>query len=228
MNKNNFYVYEHWRLDRDECFYVGKGKGNRAYNMSNRNRHHKAIAAKMVREGFAVDVRMVAFGLTETRAFDLEIERIAFWRASGADLANMTIGGEGTSGHRMTDSVRKKMSLSQKKRAPRPPHSEETRKKIGVTSKGRKYHGVPISSDTIEKLKKNGLKNKDIFSEYAHLGPKASSKKVLCIDDNCVFESASSAARAYCVAKSAVIEICLGKKHRKTIGGRSFKYLEVE
>lgn len=23
--KNNFYVYEHWRLDKDECFYVGKG-----------------------------------------------------------------------------------------------------------------------------------------------------------------------------------------------------------
>lgn len=28
--KNNFYVYEHWRLDRDECFYVGKGTGKRA------------------------------------------------------------------------------------------------------------------------------------------------------------------------------------------------------
>lgn len=26
-----FYVYEHWRLDRDECFYVGKGQRKKAY-----------------------------------------------------------------------------------------------------------------------------------------------------------------------------------------------------
>ena len=29
-----FYVYKHWRLDRDECFYVGKESGCRAYDMS--------------------------------------------------------------------------------------------------------------------------------------------------------------------------------------------------
>ena len=26
----NYYVYEHWRPDKDVCFYVGKGKGGRA------------------------------------------------------------------------------------------------------------------------------------------------------------------------------------------------------
>lgn len=35
-----YYVYEHWRLDKDECFYVGKGRGNRAYKMRDRNRFH--------------------------------------------------------------------------------------------------------------------------------------------------------------------------------------------
>jgi len=25
-----YYVYEHWRPDKDICFYVGKGKGSRA------------------------------------------------------------------------------------------------------------------------------------------------------------------------------------------------------
>ena len=38
-----FYVYEHWRPDRDECFYVGKGKGGRANVMYGRNRHHEAV-----------------------------------------------------------------------------------------------------------------------------------------------------------------------------------------
>ena len=95
---NNFYVYEHWRLDRDECFYVGKGMKNRAYKMRDRNSHHRAIMAKLSREGSGMEVRMVATGLTEDEAFALEVERIAFWREAGADLANRTNGGEGVSG----------------------------------------------------------------------------------------------------------------------------------
>ena len=49
--ENRFYVYEHWRLDRDECFYVGKGKKYRAYKMQDRNRYHAAIVGKLQREG---------------------------------------------------------------------------------------------------------------------------------------------------------------------------------
>lgn len=115
-----FYVYEHWRLDRDECFYVGKGKGGRAYSAKNRNRHHKAICAKLSREGFAMEVRMVATGLTEEEAFNLEIERIRFWREAGADLANATNGGEGVSGLKMSEIAREKMRLKKlgKKQSP--------------------------------------------------------------------------------------------------------------
>ena len=90
-----FYVYEHWRLDRDECFYVGKGSGRRAYDMSCRNRHHKAIQSKLNRIGFAMEVRIVASGLSEDSAFNLEVERIKYWTEAGADLANRTYGGEG-------------------------------------------------------------------------------------------------------------------------------------
>lgn len=92
-----FYVYEHVRPDRDEVFYVGKGNGRRANEMNGRNRHHKAIQAKLSRLGMAVEVRMVAMGMDEEYAFALEIERIAFWRADGADLTNISGGGEGSS-----------------------------------------------------------------------------------------------------------------------------------
>lgn len=105
-----YYVYEHWRLDRDECFYVGKGKGNRAYCMKYRNRHHKAIMAKAFREGFAVEVKIVSSGLTEQEAFNLEIERICFWRNAGCDLSNITNGGEGTSGFRHSKKTKEKLS----------------------------------------------------------------------------------------------------------------------
>lgn len=115
-----YYVYEHWRLDRDECFYVGKGRGNRAYKMRDRNRFHTAIVQKLQREGFAVEVKIVAFGLSEQEAFNLEKERIAFWRSSGADLANATNGGDGTSGLKMSPEAREKMRLAKlgKKQSP--------------------------------------------------------------------------------------------------------------
>jgi hypothetical protein len=89
-------LYEHWRLDRDECFYVGIGKAKaRPYDMKKRNRHHKAIVAKAFREGFAIEVRIVASGLSWENACSLEVERIKFWRDVGADLANIASGGNG-------------------------------------------------------------------------------------------------------------------------------------
>lgn len=74
--KNIFYVYEHWRPDRGECFYVGKGKGGRANELRhNRNRFHKFIQAKLSRLGTAVEVRIISDCLSESEAFALERER---------------------------------------------------------------------------------------------------------------------------------------------------------
>ena len=116
-----FYVYEHWRLDRDECFYVGKGKGRRAYDFTqSRNKYYKAIVAKVLREGSAIDVRIVQSGLSESEAFDLERNRIKFWRESGVELSNFTNGGEGTTGLVMSQDARAKMRLAKlgKKQTP--------------------------------------------------------------------------------------------------------------
>lgn len=139
----NFYVYEHWRLDRDECFYVGKGKGIRAYKMRDRNAHHCAIMAKLSREGSGMEVRMVATGLTEDEAFALEVERIAFWREAGIDLANCTNGGDGVSGLKMSDEAKAKMSASKKGMVGNitmlgKKHSEETKAKMSAAHKGVK------------------------------------------------------------------------------------------
>lgn len=143
--KSNFYVYEHWRLDRDECFYVGKGHGNRAYDMRRgRNRHHKAIVAKMHRIGSSVEVRIVADGLVEAEAFQIERERIKFWRNAGADLANLTDGGEGTVGFKMSNETKAKLSeisknMPQEQRdkiaAAARNISDETRAKMSVAKK---------------------------------------------------------------------------------------------
>jgi hypothetical protein len=132
-----FYVYEHWRLDRDECFYVGKGRGGRAYSTKNRNRHHQAIVAKLSRTGSAFEVRIVASGLSEPEAFELERERIAFWRSSGVDLANLTDGGEGVSGFRLSEETKKKLSEIGKKRGA-PKLTKEQQEKVSGWHRGRK------------------------------------------------------------------------------------------
>jgi len=138
-----FYVYEHWRTDRDECFYVGKGKGRRAYILRDRNSHHRGIVAKLIRMGFAVEIRIVASGLIEDEAFQVERDRIAFWRSSGVDITNVTDGGDGVSGLKMSDESKKKMSDAKKGKPGRATmlgkkHSDETRAKMSAAQKGVK------------------------------------------------------------------------------------------
>lgn len=246
-----FYVYEHWRTDRDECFYVGKGKGKRAYNMYKRNPFHKAIQKKVAKEGHAIEVKIVASNLTEQEAFALEIERIKFWRDSGADLANFTLGGEGTAGFPAWN--RKEVICLEDNKIFKSATEAGIYYNISALSicdacngKNRNAHGLHFmfTSDPIKTIKQiesehakrrkrvgknvnyNGIiDGKDSIGRSA-AGPMKNARKVLCIDDNIEFPSASAAARYYNLAKSAVIEMCLGKNKRVSVGGLKFKYLE--
>lgn len=103
--RKKFYVYEHWRPDKDECFYVGKGHGTRAFNIHlrvryKRNRHYVAVVNKLSRLGMCVEVRMIESSLGEHEAFALKKVRIAFWRSRGVKLTNQTDGGDGASGYK--------------------------------------------------------------------------------------------------------------------------------
>jgi hypothetical protein len=133
MSDQKFYVYEHWRPDRGECFYVGKGNGMRAHDMRVRNKYHKRVQQKLSGLGLIVEVRIIADNLSEKDAFSREIERIAFWKNDGADLCNYTSGGEGSSGIKFTEERRKQ--ISEILRA-RPPISEETRQKLSRAAMG--------------------------------------------------------------------------------------------
>lgn len=155
-----FYVYEHWRPDRDECFYVGKGRGGRANKMRDRNLHHRAIVKKLSAMGMAVEVRMVATGLDEETAFDIEKQRIAFWRAAGIDLANKTDGGDGVSGLVMSPEARAKMAAAKigKKQDPEAvakriaPLIGRRQPRDAVEAAAQKRRGVSLSREHKEKL----------------------------------------------------------------------------
>jgi hypothetical protein len=150
-----FYVYEHWRMDREECFYVGKGKGRRAYNMKSRTAFHKAIQDKVLRIGSAIEVRIVSSGLTEAEAFALECERIAMWRSDGADLANLTDGGEGRTGAIVGAETREKLRKAHLGK----PKSAEHCKHVSESKKGKAPYrpGYVVSEATRQKMREKSL-----------------------------------------------------------------------
>jgi len=64
---NNFYVYSHVKMTDEKCFYIGKGKGNRAYTPNSRNRYWKETVNQ---HGF-IPIILIN-NLTESQAFELE------------------------------------------------------------------------------------------------------------------------------------------------------------
>lgn len=135
-----FYTYLHRRADAGSVFYVGKGKGDRAYNRHGRGRSWNSAAIS----GFTVS--LLAYWPTEEEAFEHEKFLIACFRDLGAPLCNKTDGGEGSSGHVHTEETRKiiramLVGLPKAKSVgpakPRKPHSAETRAKLSERAKAR-------------------------------------------------------------------------------------------
>ena len=104
---NKFCVYEHIRLDNNQCFYVGKGTLKRAKSMV-RNEHHNRIV-----ESVGAKVNIIKDNLTESEAYELEkqiIHNYVFKYGYGIDiigynnnsnenghLTNHSFGGDGSS-----------------------------------------------------------------------------------------------------------------------------------
>ena len=64
---NIFYIYCHRKKTNGECFYIGKGKGNRYKTSQNRNQHWKNIVNK---HGFEAEI--LINNISEEKAFELE------------------------------------------------------------------------------------------------------------------------------------------------------------
>ena len=143
-----YYVYEYLRAYATEHgpvgspYYIGKGKGNRAF-------HRKHIVPVPKDKSYII---FVAQGLTEDEAFQMEKDLIAFYGrvdlGTGC-LLNRTDGGEGASGTFPSKETRAKMSTAQKgnTRALGNKLSKETRTKMSASHKGNK-----LSSETRAKI----------------------------------------------------------------------------
>ena len=124
---NSFYVYHYLREDNSP-YYIGKGRGNRCYD-KRRSINIPSDRSRIV---------LIAIDLTEQEAFDLEkSEILKFGRKDNQTgiLRNKTDGGEGASGSIRTDDQKRLIGNFHRGKI----LSEETRKKVSLSSLGRKH-----------------------------------------------------------------------------------------
>ena len=214
MNENEnreFYVYVHIRLDNNTVFYVGKGTKNRAYNLSRgKGTHHdnicKACGCKVV---------IIKNNLTESQAFRLESKMIKYYvhtlgygiNIKGYDnydhalphLTNMTWGGEGTSGRKLSDES--KIKISEKNKGIK--RSEDEKRNISEKMKGRK-----LSEEHKQNLSKS-LEGRQFSEEHKQ----KLSKKVVCINTGEKFNSLKDAAMHYNTEPNNISCCCRGKRN---------------
>jgi len=90
-----YYVYMHLDPLSKETRYIGKGKGNRAYDFVNRYGYHKNWIKSLSNKGLEPEVDFVTKNLTDKNAKLLEKSEIKKAKELGLRLTNGTIGGEG-------------------------------------------------------------------------------------------------------------------------------------
>lgn len=164
-----FYTYSHQTNDVGKIFYIGKGKGNRAFSDNRRNAYWHNIVNK---HGFTAEI--LAYWDTEQKALDHEMLLISCFKDMGYELANMTNGGEGSSGLKQSKETKDKRSkaLIGKKRpiehmvnawkanTGRMP-TEETRLKLSLALKARGTNyqlGRKHSEESKAKMRESALK----------------------------------------------------------------------
>ena len=138
---NYYYIYFYMR-SRDSAigkagtpYYVGKGKGRRAYS------NHRSVPVPKDKN----NIVFVLNNLTEEQAFRNERDFISWYGrvdSGNGILRNLTDGGEGSSGLILSEEHKRKISEANKGQGlGKKIHSEESKRKIGEASKGRIYKG---------------------------------------------------------------------------------------
>jgi hypothetical protein len=147
-----FYVYALENPITGLPFYVGKGKGNRAYHHSveiyrkpthNQNNHKLNTIRKIIEAGYEVAVKFIDTNLTEEIAFELEmfmIDMLGRKDTKTGILTNLTDGGEGLSG--LTRDLSGENNPSYGKRGELSPlfgrkHTAESLLKMSLSQKGK-------------------------------------------------------------------------------------------
>lgn len=162
--------------------------------------HFQRAIRKHGRDAFVIE-ELASFATGE-EGLAAEAEFIAVLRPR----YNSTDGGLGAPGHKLSD---------------------EQKKNISDLKKGNQIRlGSVNSPETRQKLREWGLANKHHFARYAKMGPEASKRAVICLNDGRVFSSAAEAAAVCEISQSLVVEVCNRNPRRITAKGIVFRYVD--
>lgn len=180
MDKRDHYIYAHINIGNNEIFYIGLGKGRRAY-MKNRNKFWKSYTSKY--PNYKILMLENNLALEEAKEFEIEyIGNIGRRDLGLGTLVNLTNGGDGSNGYKHTNESKEKISLNCKgiqnrlgtkaseitklknaENARNRIWSEESRNKISLAKMGNKYMlGKKRSEETKNKMRLS-QKNKSVL-----------------------------------------------------------------
>jgi hypothetical protein len=199
-----FYTYVHTKPD-GTIFYIGKGKGGRAWNKRVRNPHWKNVVAKYKNYG----VEILANWDTEQEAFDHEILLISCFKDMGFNLTNCTLGGEGATGYKASEETKLKMSKARKGVL----KSDEHKQKISKANSGKIR-----SQDTRLQLSVRQIANKNHNFKGVVEAKNITTNEIILLAGEKSFNDAGF--------KASSVYRCL-RKDRKTHKGHTFKRLEA-
>lgn len=154
MINSDFFVYLHIRPNTNDIhgiFYVGKGNSARLKLICRRNNpHHARILNKYGKNNIIVKSLKCE---SESHAFKLEVDIIKKLKEMGVSLTNITNGGDGASGIKHSEEIRKKISNAKKGKK----HTEETKKKMSNAVRNK------ISDESRKKMSdsKKGTKHSE-------------------------------------------------------------------
>lgn len=193
-----FYVYLHCRTTDGKVFYVGKGKGNRAFTKHGRNKYWHRVVKN---HGFFV--KIVEHQMQEWWAFELERDLISLYGRS--NLCNATDGGEGASGVIVADKTKNKLSVSSSSMWKNPEIREKIIKcMIDKSSmphikklRSQQRKGVKKSESMIQKLKesKKGIVFTGKHIDSLRIAHRHEAHKVQCLSEKICFPSIMDAVR---------------------------------
>lgn len=130
------YVYRHIRLDKNEPFYIGAGKGKRARKgivIGRKGSTQRSKAWNDIVAHTDFEVEIIMDNLTIEEAYEKEKEFIALYGRADkglGPLCNQTDGGAGAKGNIKSEKTRRQMSVSIKKAMANVVQSEQQKEAV--------------------------------------------------------------------------------------------------
>lgn len=226
-----FYVYMYVIDETNEVFYIGKGKGNRAYT-GKRNKF-----CEDMKSTHNWSVVFIKENLSEDEAFQLEIKLIEEYKKQFNRITNQTLGGDGISGYQMSEEVKGKISNSSK--------AKWKDKEFVKRQMWHRQNGVYKSAEFRNKISMvvSGEDNpnygnswseeqKKALSELRKLNGKSKGEnnsratKIMCVETGKVYDYIKLASEEYGLKNQGSITVALKYPHR-TAGGVHWVKVEI-